>query len=590
MSDQKAHVGIFAFAKSKGKDEDEKEIVIPESFEGVSDEDLDALEDRIVASFNELDQSEALDASTLETMGQLAEAVGLVRTERSTRENARVEAQAEKDNLRSQVTAQDEGETEGEGDAEGDAEGETEGDGETEPEPTEAEAAPETPAEAPVAVAAAAAKPPAEPKRGPRRINYSLAEIRAKAPPKVDLPHASTILAAADVPGVHAGAPLETRLDLAKAVSERCRTTPVTTSGTISGPKVASIMREFDLKLSLDAGSEEVERVLTAATNVDSLVAAGGWCAPSSIIYDFFNIADEDGMLDLPTIGITRGGVRFPVSPSLADVFTNIWLWTETDDIATITGGPNKPCFRPPCPSFLEERLECHGLCVTAGNLTDNAFPELIANHLSLTMAAHFHVMNTRHIADIVSQSVAVDITEGTPAATTASVLGAVELQVWDYRTKFGMADSRVLEVVLPGWIKGQIRSDLAKRTGVEMLDVTDADIGRWFDIRSVRVQFVQDWQVRASGFPGQATAAQDWPATVQFLIYAAGTYVLGQGMVLDLGVTRDSVLNAENDFTAAWTEDCRLIAKIGHESRVCTVTADNYGGTGAVNITGTGA
>jgi hypothetical protein len=59
--------------------------------------------------------------------------------------------------------------------------------------------------------------------------------------------------------------------------------------------------------------------------------------------------------------------------------------------------------------------------------------------------------------------------------------------------------------------------------------------------------------------------------------------------MTLDLGVTRDSVLNAENDHTAAWTEDCRLIAKIGHESRVVTIDTDNAGETGAANITGAG-
>lgn len=590
MIERKNHVGLFAFADQSGDDDSREEILLPEDLTdetAVTDESLQELHDQLVASFDDLNDNGEDNVDTIETMSQLADAIESVRGEQSRRTDAAAERAADRQALADRIRGQEEGEGEDEGTEEGD-----EGD-EDEIQPVEAEAPIEEtpPAEVtpePVPVAATTThKIPATVR--PRRINVPLSEVRRRAP-QPTLPRPSQVVTASDVPGFHAGQNLTTITDLAKAIAERSRTTPVTASGNISGPKVASITREFAHTLSLDSSHEQVEAVLKAAANPNSLVAAGGWCAPSEIIYDFFNIADEDGMLDLPTVGIARGGVRFPASPSIADVFGNVWLWTETDDIATITGGPNKPCFRSPCPSFNEERLECHGICVTAGNLTDNAYPELIANHISLTMSAHFHVMNLRHIADIVSQSVAVDITEGAFAATTASVLGSVELQVWDYRTKYAMSDNSILEAVFPSWIKGQMRSDLAKRMGVDLLNVTDADLLRWFDTRGVRVQFVQDWQVRTSGLPGQSSALLDWPAAVSFLLYAAGTFVLGQGMVLDLGVTRDSVLNAENDHTAAWTEDCRLIAKIGHESRVVTVTTENAGTTGAAVITGTGA
>lgn len=581
MIERKSHVGLFAFEDQSG-DEGEEEILIPENIEEINDEELQELEDKIVASFDDLHDNGEDTLDTVETLTQLADAVDVVRGEKTRRDTVRAEAAEAKANLTARIHAQEGEDEEGE-------ETESEDEEEVVPETTDAVPEPEPVTQPePVAVAAGGGTPKVPLTVAPRRINVPLSEVRRRSPQPA-IPRESKVLTASDVPGFHAGQSLNSLMDLAKAIAERSRTTPVTASGNISGPKVATITREFQHKLSLDSSNEVVEAVLKAAANPDSLVAAGGWCAPSEIVYDFFNIADEDGMLDLPTIGISRGGVRFPTSPSLADVFSNIWLWTETDDIATITGGPNKPCFRSPCPSFAEERLECHGICVTAGNLTDEAYPELIANHISLTMSAHFHVMNLRHIADIVSQSVAVDATEGFQPSTTSSVLGAVELQVWDYRTKYGMADSAVLEAVFPSWIKGQMRSDLSKRTGVDLLAVSDADLMRWFDLRGVRVQFVQDWQVRASGLPGQSTALQDWPAAVSFLLYAAGTFVLGQGMVLDLGVVRDSVLNAENDYTAAWTEDCRLIAKIGHESRVVTVTTDNAGTTGAAIITGTG-
>lgn len=576
----KDHVGIFAFEDQS--DEDGQEILIPETFEGVSDDDLQALHDQLVESFDQLNESGEDDMATVETLTQLADAVKTVRAEQATRTANREEAAARKAELAADIHGQAEDEGEDEPEDEGEDELVTE---ESQLDEAVVE---DAPAEPPAAVAASALRVPAQPKTGPRRINVPFSEVRRRAPQPV-IPNTTTVVTAADVPGFHAGQNLPDINALARAIAERSRTTPITASGNVSGPKVATINRDFTHKVSLDSSSEAVDSIIKAATNQESLVAAGGWCAPSEILYDFFNIADQDGILDLPTIGISRGGIRFPTSASLADVFSNIWFWTETDDIATITGGPNKPCFRSPCPSFNEERLECHGVCVTAGNLTDEAYPELIANHIALTMAAHVHVMNTRHIADIVSQSTAVDITEGAFASTTASVLGAVENQVWDYRTKYGMSDASVLEAVFPSWVKGQMRSDLSKRMGVDLLSVTDADLGRWLDLRGVRAQFVQDWQVRASGLPGQSTPMTDWPTAVSFLLYAAGTFVLGQGMVLDLGVTRDSVLNAENDHTAAWTEDCRLIAKIGHESRVVTVTTENAGTTGAAVITGTG-
>ena len=73
----------------------------------------------------------------------------------------------------------------------------------------------------------------------------------------------------------------------------------------------------------------------------------------------------------------------------------------------------------------------------------------------------------------------------------------------------------------------------------------------------------------------------------VILLLYAAGTFLHGNGMSLDLGVVRDSVLNETNDHTAAWSEEAHLIAKVGHESRRYTVGFNVNGSTSAL-LTGT--
>jgi hypothetical protein len=72
---------------------------------------------------------------------------------------------------------------------------------------------------------------------------------------------------------------------------------------------------------------------------------------------------------------------------------------------------------------------------------------------------------------------------------------------------------------------------------------------------------------------PVNVTTLTAWPTTADMLIYAPGTFLHGQGMSLDLGVVRDSVMNAENDFTAAWAEETHMVAKVGHEARKYTIT-----------------
>jgi hypothetical protein len=115
---------------------------------------------------------------------------------------------------------------------------------------------------------------------------------------------------------------------------------------------------------------------------------------------------------------------------------------------------------------------------------------------------------------------------------------------------------------------------------------VPDAQIAQWFDCRNIRVQFVDDFQVRAAGQPGAATPITRYPSIVNGLLYAAGTVARGNGMSLDLGVVRDSTLNAENDFTAAWMEECHLIAKFGHEVRNYQINICPDGNTGAASGT----
>ncbi|MDX3714429.1 major capsid protein [Streptomyces europaeiscabiei] len=567
-----------------------------------SDEDLAALEGKAVAEFNRVNESDAVDPETLQYAMRLTDDLDRIRGELRVRE-VRAEQQASLQQSRvaeqlSQLQARVNG---------------------TPAAQAAAEQAPQVDAES-IAQATAQGVTAAlsafmldrsggrvRPDEIARRATASLAETAQHAPTPQVPTQRLAITASVDIPGVARGEGLSSLTALADVTARKAKSMPVT-SGQPSEQLVASIRNDFSHSVDNRTTRGEMKDLISYLTGPDkqaALVAGGGWCAPSETRYDFFNIACEDGMIDLPTFGVTRGGISYPVSPSLADALaggtafagfaatlsntSTPFLWTEADDIAAATGSPTKPCVRVPCPDFDEERLEAYGYCLTAGNLTDDAYPEATQNTLQLLMAAHAHVINARLIALMLARSTAATSITGGAVTDAAAprIYNAVGMAATDYRARYGMCIDDVLEVVFPYWVRDVIQADLAWKAGVELGDIPLSEVNRYFTARNIAVQWVNDWQVRGASQFGNATKMTAWPTTVDFLIYAAGTFIHGNGMSLDLGVIRDSVLNETNDHTAAWSEEAHLIAKVGHESRRYTVGFNVNGSTSAL-LTGT--
>jgi hypothetical protein len=572
------------------KKKDEGVVEMPADLTSLSDADLDKLEEKATKEFDaHLDSGEGDPDARLTRASELADIIDAARGEKGVRAEAATQRDADAQALRDRVRPPA-----------------------AEPEPTpEPELVPAAePAPVPVPVAATTQQTQQPVANGvtdtllaggpireaPRKLNPTLSDIqRQNASLKgASRRNPSVLVASAEIPNVQQGSQLKDMDALVAAMHLRARSLPVGKAGIDATMyPVASMQLDHRFTLDLLADPAEVNEVLQASADVDALVAAGGWCSPSEISYDFYNIVCEDGMLDLPTVGINRGGMRWPTSASYGDIVSNYWSWNETQDIAALTGtaqSGTKVCYRVPCPAFNEERLHCDGFCLTVGNLMEDSFPELIANHTRLLFAGHAHRMNTLRINTLISAAMSTGVTGNVAGGNgvVAPVLGFLELQAIDYREKYRMCEDAVLEVVLPRWLRGAMRSDLRKRTGMglEALAVTDAMLMNMFDLLNIRIQWVTDWQVGTTGFPGGTAALTLWPTTVQFLMYAAGTFVLGRGLQLNLGVIRDSVMNLTNDHTAEWMEECWLIAKIGHESRLGTISICPDGTTGAADLT----
>lgn len=301
-----------------------------------------------------------------------------------------------------------------------------------------------------------------------------------------------------------------------------------------------------------------------------TLVASGGWCAPSETLYDLCEVESREGLFSLPEIGVARGGINRTLGPDFAEIFGSTgFCYTEEEDIDGDydgAGGGSKPCYTVPCPEFEDIRMDVCGVCINAGLLQARGFPEMIARVIRGALVAHDHKMAANLLNSVAAGSDAVTIAATEGAA--APLLNAVELQVEHMKYINRLGRSATVEAVFPFWVRGAIRSDLALRLGVDLFDVSDSRIDAWFRSRGIAPQFVYNWQ----DLGGTAAQFTGWPNSVKFLIYPAGTWVRGSSDVINLETLYDSTLLGTNDYTALFSEEGWLAAKMCHDSRVVTV------------------
>ena len=344
---------------------------------------------------------------------------------------------------------------------------------------------------------------------------------------------------------------------------------------------------------SLDRRRKEI----TAKTpQVDALVAATGWCAPSETLYDTCFQGVIDGLLDAPEVQARRGGIRHNQGIDFTSVYgggTGFFNLTE----AQVAAGTTKSCIEIPCPSFVDDRLGVTGICITGNILQNRAYPEFVRDWMRAAMVVSAHQINSLQIAAVVAGSTAVDLSANPVVASDGSVtsqlLAAVEMAIVDIKYRLRMARSATLDVVFPFWVLAQFRADLSRRNGGDFYASSaarDADIISWFTQRGARPQFVYDWQdsfaptdvIGAAGnAPGSATAIQQFPTGVKFLVYPSGTWVRAVNDVITLNAIYDSTKLATNQLTQLFTETGWYMMRMCPLSRVYTVPICPTGSTG---------
>lgn len=339
-----------------------------------------------------------------------------------------------------------------------------------------------------------------------------------------------------------------------------------------------------DEGLEYEAVTKAVEKYVKENANQ---TAAAAYCAPSLTIYDLCELETSTGMLPITEMQISRGGIFFTTGPDFASIFNGAGYWNYTE--AQVAANTLKPCMEIDCPPFTEKRLRNLGVCITAGILQRRGYPELIARFIRGAMIAHLHMVNAFVISEMVAGSTLVDL-DPIPVGslvgdvTTSGLLAAAEMVATDLRYRNRMDPTATLEAVFPIWALAQIRADLSRRTGVDLLSVTDQQIAGFFSDRHLSLRLVYDWQDAYSGVaagPGAAAPGiTTFAAAVEFLIYPAGTWVKGVDDTIRLETVYDSAKLSTNQYTALFTEEGVLVAKTCPDSRRVIYTMCPTGAT----------
>jgi hypothetical protein len=327
-----------------------------------------------------------------------------------------------------------------------------------------------------------------------------------------------------------------------------------------------------------------------------SLEAAVAWCAPSPPDYSICSPITSDGLLQAPEMVLNRGGLLHNQGLDFSDFFNGDFtlpipgynILTEAQVIADTP----KTCLEIPCPSFVDDRLNVAALCLTGSLLQNRGYPEFVSTFVQGATAAMAHLVNREIVNAIQTASTAVALAAVQPWTSDGSVLSqvlsAVEMGVMDMRYAYRTSRTQRFDVVFPFWLRAQLRADYIRQNARVSEDLADAEIDAMLSRRGANAQWIYDWQdafnpgalaagVQA-GVVGGITAL---PATLGFLMYLPGTWVIGRQDVIRLNLVYDSVGLAQNQVTQVFVEDGFKPMQMCPFSRYYTINICPTGSTG---------
>ncbi len=332
----------------------------------------------------------------------------------------------------------------------------------------------------------------------------------------------------------------------------------------------------------------------------ETLVAAGGPCAPLMPTYEFFECFSPQRPVEagMPVVGAVRGGIRYlnPVpmnaeSAAAITSFTAAQSKLKPGDVGYL----DKNCTRVTCPTETEVTVGPVSWCVTFDNLNYRVFPEQVANMLRRVQAEFSKAKEIRYLNrldSLAGAAVNVATAQANPFGAARSMFRDLVVAGHNYRKRNNMNRDALLDVWLPDVVEDILAIDMVNDFEMGgMGSIIGGPTGNLAEALVRRARLNVNWYYydgTNAGFPSvfHGQAKNTWnplPKTFRSYMYAPGSVVRLDGGQLDLGVVRDTVTAARNDlelFAEQWIE----VAHVGCEIVALDHTAC-YSGVGPAAV-----
>jgi len=350
--------------------------------------------------------------------------------------------------------------------------------------------------------------------------------------------------------------------------------------------RVARVIGEYSADMTLSemdgtATEDKINAVVAAGQNpsswTESIVASGGWCAPTDVDYGLIQISEASRPVrsSLPSFAATRGGLRVATSPTLSDIVVSfdasdptaaVSVWDNDTDIDP--DGDIKGVQTIDCPEFSEYLTQAIVKRLRFGNMGARAFPENVAQFNELALVAHARLAETILLDGVKAASTAVTV--GQSFGASRDLAEAIKRAAAAYRSRH-RAPGVVLRAMVPRWITTLGDVDLMRGLQSDPSFVRDGEsiFRAMLSTAGVNVTFYDDTPTTGESqvFGAQgAGALNPFPSTVQWGLYDEGHHLFLDGGTLDLGIVRDSELNSTNDYET-FVETFEGLAHRGVES-----------------------
>lgn len=322
----------------------------------------------------------------------------------------------------------------------------------------------------------------------------------------------------------------------------------------------------------------QVEDEVRSRTAEENALVAAGICGPVTPVYDIPVIGDTDRPVRdaLAPIGADRGGITYRPAIDGVSQTGGIGNWSQADDEADPI--VPKTCHEVDCPVPVTAEVEAVYHCLTFSNMSTQFDPEFMDSVIRAGDVA---------FARFAENKLLTQLTTASKGLFTPRVIGAardffvsLDKFIAYYRSVHRLSDNAPLRMILPLWGKDILRMDIARQMvgdGLDTLGVADEVILDWFRRRNVNPTFHLDGinppAVGAVDAPLQAytsaaagTEVPNYIGTMSTLVFREGDWKYLDGGELNMGMVRDSVLNADNRFQT-FREEFATAAHRGIES-----------------------